>query len=846
MADKIQTLKLNEYSKTTLREILDVLERVSPMELGVKELYQSTKSSWSIPEIGLNSKNITNREFENLIKRSTGESSIRRSYAKIYELYQTPITETEEKSTESNIPDKEARELQELERQKREAELKMTQEEAQKSVRESIEKKQEIYEKRREFQKRQEAWAKLQEQKNPQVLQKEAQRTVLTELKGKEVYAVPAAAVPVVALSENESKLVEIAKDDPQLFSQKLSELIIEKNPDIPPETIKPLSQVIAVDVTQSLVDPANKPIPTGVFAAVANAPQDIAGLTSLTQDELAKTASIFTTMSASQQDLYRTILTRSLGENITNTILGFPTQQYVLSNVETEGSFSVNLGQLQTNSFSFQASPDFKNFGNPLLGEAKAFAESRLKNLAFEKVSSLGAGKISQFVGSKTFDSIAPFLGVETSFSYVSTNFFGKTITTFLPKYAPFATNMASKLGIDIGLKAIAPVAAPAAAKTGEAIVAKGILGKAAVKVATKLGLTAAGQAAGSAVPIIGNIIAFIGTEILGKAVDWIKEHIPWKKIREFGLAISAIAIGAPMLLAGVLMGSTPLIVTGFGALAFGGAAAKGVTAAGVATGALNVAGAIGAATLGAIGTPIIATLLGFPLVVALILFIINSGAYVVPPGIPESPFAGNGVIVNCSDEKGPVGVPGPTSSSGIANRAWEISADLYQGFWCYWNRSPKGPPEYFPDDTLLYPPGYPELFDYSRFLSDPNPDPYSGVNLFWCTYLPIKAYTENGVSIGANVYTPSMYNDFLNKGKIINAADATPQNIPEGSVVFYHVTSGQNRLNHVGVVYSVDPGGMVVVESNAPIKSRAINFKAGGGVGNTPGIETKYFGLP
>ena len=84
--------------------------------------------------------------------------------------------------------------------------------------------------------------------------------------------------------------------------------------------------------------------------------------------------------------------------------------------------------------------------------------------------------------------------------------------------------------------------------------------------------------------------------------------------------------------------------------------------------------------------------------------------------------------------------------------------------------------------------------------------------------------------------------------KSKIIPADQATPQNVIPGSVIFFSVTSGEfaNQLNHVGIVYSVDPGGIVSVESNNAIKSESINFSPGGGLGNLPGMLVKYIGLP
>lgn len=261
-----------------------------------------------------------------------------------------------------------------------------------------------------------------------------------------------------------------------------------------------------------------------------------------------------------------------------------------------------------------------------------------------------------------------------------------------------------------------------------------------------------------------------------------------------------------------------------------------------------LGFAGSLLSGIFTAIIIPIIWGVICVPLLIALFLFIINSGAYIVPQKPPDSAFVngGGGFPLVCSDEKGPMSLP-PNFSSPTGNRAWEIVFDLYQGFWCFWNRSPKGPPADFPKDTLVYPPGYPNLFDYSLFKSNPNPAESGVQNLFWCTYLVVKAYNETGNKIGTNLYTPDMYNDFKGRGKIIDAKDATPYNIKQGSVVFFHVTTGPNRLNHVGVVYRIDGAGIDMVQSNAPTKSFRLPFAPGQkGIVKLEPMQVMHFGLP
>lgn len=524
----------------------------------------------------------------------------------------------EEKPIESNLPDKEARENLEAERQLREDIIQKSKSEAEASVRESVEKKQEIYKSHSTA---------------IQTAPKDVQKNVLTELNGKTIYAVPVTKAPEIVFTENEQKFIEIAKNDPQLFAQKLSTLIIQKNPDIPTETLAPLSQIIAVDATKALLNPTEQPIPVGVVAATAKAPEIIAGLTNSAQSELAKTTSIFTAFSENKDNLYRTILLRSVGENVTNTVLGPAEQQFTLSTENVEGAFVIKLDQFQNNSFSFQESDTFKNLSSPAIDGIKDLAGSELKNFAFEKTKSLATtgalGKVSSFANSKAFDSIAPFLGLQTNFEYVGTNLFGKVVTKFFPQFAPLFSNIAGKIGINIGIKAAAPLAADAAIKAGGAItkgVLSGALGKVAVSVGLKGALTAIGQSLGSALPIVGNALAFIVTSIVGKIAEkvwpWIKKNASY--IIGAVMGLGAYAIAGPVV--GVVAG-----VAGFG---LASAAAGGTVSLGAA--GASIAGlfkSLGLLVIAPIATPILITILVVPIIVAFILFIINSGAYIVPP---------------------------------------------------------------------------------------------------------------------------------------------------------------------------------------------------------------------
>jgi len=240
-------------------------------------------------------------------------------------------------------------------------------------------------------------------------------------------------------------------------------------------------------------------------------------------------------------------------------------------------------------------------------------------------------------------------------------------------------------------------------------------------------------------------------------------------------------------------------------------------------------------------IARPVIVAIVVTPIIIAFILFIINSGAYVVPQ---NDNFMGP---ISCTQEKTPISFSN-SANSGIARRGWEIVSDLYQGFWCYWNRSPGD----FPEDIISYPPSYPELFNESLFMQNPSLS-YSqlqvcGDCLFWCTELIQKSYRETGnTSLDNTLWSPSMYADFKDRGKIIMPTSASYNNIVPGSVVFFHNNFGRDGVNHVGLVYSVSVDGIKFVQSNAPEKEGFISFnKNGVGAQNLPSMEIAGFGKP
>lgn len=160
-------------------------------------------------------------------------------------------------------------------------------------------------------------------------------------------------------------------------------------------------------------------------------------------------------------------------------------------------------------------------------------------------------------------------------------------------------------------------------------------------------------------------------GLSILAaQALNWIADKINTKEVKKWFLAAGGAAVAA----VGFAFGFPVIGYLGLGVTVGGVASAQGITFASAGSGVLSALGAIGLATLGAIGAPILAALIGLPVLVALILFIINSGAYVVPPTLLQTGYAGIGGV-NMVCDNTPI-----KSENPVANAAINISSYLNQ----------------------------------------------------------------------------------------------------------------------------------------------------------------------
>ena len=207
---------------------------------------------------------------------------------------------------------------------------------------------------------------------------------------------------------------------------------------------------------------------------------------------------------------------------------------------------------------------------------------------------------------------------------------------------FAPAAPVVEAGAGTAVATGAEAATAATGVAAATEATAvgtaAGTVVGEGAAVAAAGTGAaagTSVGAVAGSVIPVIGTILGALAGLILAAlpAISkWFKEHSDDFAAVFIGGGIFGLMIGNVFLAAGGLGVGVPLAISGGGIQAALGSIGAGIGA--LFTGAI----------LPALARPLIGFLIGFPVLVALILFIINSGAYVVPPGTGIGP--GGGII--------------------------------------------------------------------------------------------------------------------------------------------------------------------------------------------------------
>jgi murein DD-endopeptidase MepM/ murein hydrolase activator NlpD len=210
---------------------------------------------------------------------------------------------------------------------------------------------------------------------------------------------------------------------------------------------------------------------------------------------------------------------------------------------------------------------------------------------------------------------------------------------------FSPVMKQVAGK-GIGLAKKKVKDFAVKAIEKGGKKLIKKAFKKGAglAFKAGAKAAITAGAQAIGTTVPVLGNIVAFIVTEVIPRLIKGATKLFSAflravtgekdfrKQLRNLAafVFVFALALGQPVLagVAGFTAVSAQAAILG----------SQGISA-GIAGAGQTFIYGLYAVAAPAIGIPILLALLVTPFVIAFIVFIINSGAYITPHAPRVSP---------------------------------------------------------------------------------------------------------------------------------------------------------------------------------------------------------------
>ena len=199
--------------------------------------------------------------------------------------------------------------------------------------------------------------------------------------------------------------------------------------------------------------------------------------------------------------------------------------------------------------------------------------------------------------------------------------------------------TGLLVKAGTKAAVKAGTQAAVTAGAEAATAA------GGAAAGAAGAAGGAAAGAAAGTAipVPILGTLIGLVIGFIVGVLFSVAEKLALWLKKNARDVLFGGVAIMAY----GGFVGSPVLIASGLGLGALsalnGGLSGTGKQAGGLGSPAIGV---LTSMVWPALGVPFLIAAIAVPAIIAIIIFIINAGAFLVPPKTATVPYAENPYI--------------------------------------------------------------------------------------------------------------------------------------------------------------------------------------------------------
>ena len=789
-------LEFDNLSEADVRDLIRVCVDFDAKNILGPE-YEDVVSD-NIPRLGLSWKSKT--DFEIYIKSITDTRSIAEANKKLEKKLLSLLSSEKERPLDPNMPDKWAREEMARKQKSQNTEIKdrKTRDNAKENVSKTIERKREIIQEQQ-----------LQKIKKEFEKRIEKQKEVQTKLDGKKVYAKVIPPQPEEA-NDYTKQLIERVKKDPPKERENLSSEIEEYiskseiSEKMSKEEIKNLADKVSNDTINAIVKPVNQVENTYQTAILNSLSKD--SVVSKTIDDKSvqdffdgatKEMSFFNNQTA----LSRNILS-SFNKNLASNVFGPDPQKIdVLFFAKPEIGFTHTIDLQQLNSgygnFLDTQSQLFDKIGSFGQNELKGFLMGQTRTFLDSQIAKLSTDSVLSGVYNSPFgQQILNFAGLTEYVPLGSSPFI--SFAQQIPGTAPMFEWIGNTLGIDFAMGAAAPAAeiaggAITAAETS-ALTTSATTATAGI-VATEVGTglatgTAAGVGAVGAGAVTGIVATggFLAPIILaGTAiVTAIGKLIHWDKIKAF-LKKNGGIIGVALITGGSLFTSLPMVVIG-GIFLLSGIGSSGRVVALIA-GLLIVIGKLIKSLTFDVGKTIVTTIITVPIAVALILLVINSGAYVTPPNASVGGYYGEH---DCS------------KGIKIIERAKEINSKLQLGFNDYYNKSPD----------------YPELWNAELFAINPAPQVQTLVigseDMFWCNYTPVKSYLAINEKIPFGL--TAMMNYFISQNKWTSGEMATPKDICPGDTIFFKSPAGASILSHVAVVYSVSEDEIITVQSNSP----------------------------
>ncbi|MFI5241079.1 MAG: hypothetical protein ACHQUA_01460 [Microgenomates group bacterium] len=463
----------------------------------------------------------------------------------------------------------------------------------------------------------------------------------------------------------------EAKVDSPKLYediSEKIEKVVLPTKPDdVPVELVETVSKRAALDTVQILND---EPLIARavVINRIATNPAVLEKIVPdvETRTEIKDIADLLAQEDVEQYKLTREYVRASFGEPLAQRIYG--PEKITQITVEFSETPSPGFEEFEIDQIPNRQLESVKN-QSAFVENLKGFGQDEIKSAVLSRVNTRITSEVAKLpvnsfaartYNNKLVQASLSYFGLGTPVNWAGTSMFGRLAMS--TGFGPTLGWAGEFTGINFGVTRVATVAATEAISTGGVVaateataVATAELGAAgAATAATTIGTTAVtttvatGTAAVTATATGGTAAAGAATGLLGGPLAWLTVPLGALAGAIFGKAITKIgpwikkhqdtflAAGSAVLVGGAVLGSPLLMALGapFAAMTL----LRGITGAGFGGVGAVFVGAIawlGGAAFITIGLPLIIALVVFPVIVAIILFIINSGAYVVPPSI-------------------------------------------------------------------------------------------------------------------------------------------------------------------------------------------------------------------